>query len=133
MNVNNMRPPKEEIRAFARDGYGNASWVDDEDFSRDFDDIYVTRKMVSRFLTSDDINEKLIINKLVMTLNAFGTKKTNALFRMICTDVQFSVIKAILMFVHQYDFSIGEDVYPNRIMVDILKDIQTRYNLEHIK
>lgn len=133
MTANFQRPSKEEIRAFAKDGYGNSSWVNEEDFERDFEDLFITRKMISRFLVSEVVNEKLILNKVIMSMNAFGMKKTNALFRMICTDVQFSVIKAVLMFVRQYDFSIAEDIYPNRIMMDILRDIQRRYNLEHIK
>ncbi len=133
MTSNIPKLTKEELREFARQHYIKTGWVDEDDFNRDFDDLYVTRKMVSRFLTSTEINEKLIINKIVMTLNAFGVKYTSLLFRAITTDVQFSVIKAVLMFLRQYDFSVAEEVYPNRIMVDILKDIQTRYNLEHIR
>lgn len=123
---------KEQIRSYAREGYGGRGVFNQAQFNRDFNNILTTKKMVSRFLKSGALNERLMINNVVVALNAFGVRKTNVVFRMVCTDVQFSVIKAILMFLRQYDFEVGDDVYPNRIIVDVLRDMSARYNLDHL-
>jgi hypothetical protein len=126
-----MSDVKDLAKEIALDGYGKGVFHA-KTFDRDFAVFMTTRKMVDRFLRTGSINEKLLINNVVMILNIFGTKKTTKIFRVLLDDVQFSVAKAILMFLHQYDWSVGADVWPNRIVVDVLKDITHRYNLEHL-
>lgn len=122
---------KELAREIALEGYGAAAYHE-ASFDKDFNFFLTTRKMITRFLKTGAINEKLLINNVVTALNVFGPVKVTLIFRHLTDDVQFSVVKAILMFLHQYDFRIGGDVYPNRIVVDILKDVSYRYNLEHL-
>lgn len=101
-------------------------------FEKDFNHFMTSRKMITRFLKTGVINEKLLLNTVVILLNVFGTEKVTVIFRILLEDVQFSVIKSFLMFLHQYDFRVGADVYPNRIIVDILRDTSIRFNLEHL-
>lgn len=122
---------KELAREIAREGYSTGVFHS-KAFERDFNVFLTSKKMVTRFIRTGKVNEKLLINNVVTSLNIFGSKKTNAIFRLMLDDVQFSVVKAILMFLHQYDFSISPGVYPNRIVVDMLRDMSLRYNLEHL-
>lgn len=125
---------KEDMWEIARDGVDIDS--DEEiknDFIESFSDIFIIKKMINTFLCSSSVNAKLIINKVITILNVFGKKKTNILLRMTCEDNQFTVVKAILMYLHSYDFAVDTELPPNRIMVDILKDIDQRYSLDHIK
>ena len=126
-----MSDVKDMAKQIALDGYGTGVFHA-KTFDKDFAVFMTTRKMIDRFLKTGAINEKLLINNVVVVLNVFGTKKVSAIFRVLLNDVQFSVVKAILMFLHQYDWAIGADVWPNRIVVDILKDVTHRYNLGHI-
>lgn len=103
-----------------------------KEFEKDFNVFLTTKKMTSRFIRTGKFNDGLMINNIVTVLNVFGKSKTNAIFRLILDDVQFSVVKAILMFLRQYDYTISPEVYPNRIIVDVLRDITLRYNLEHL-
>ena len=126
-----MRDVKDLAREIALNGYGSGVFHA-KTFDKDFAVFMTTRKMIDRFLKTGSINEKLLINNIVVVLNVFGAKKVTAIFRVLLNDVQFSVAKAILMFLHQYDWSIGSEVWPNRIVVDILKDVTHRYNLGHL-
>lgn len=119
-------------RELALEGYGNGRVVSEEDFQRDYGIFLSTRRQITRFLSSGIINEKIIINNVVILLNIFGSKKVIRVFRLLLSDPHFSVIKAVLMFLRQMDWSIGQEVYPNRIMVDILKDTSHRFNLDHL-
>lgn len=122
---------KEIARELALADYGSTAYHQAA-FERDFNFFLTTKKMITRFLKTGNINEKLLINNVVTALNVFGPVKVTLIFRHLTNDVQFSVVKAILMFLKQYDFRVGQDVYPNRIVVDILKDMSVRYNLEHL-
>lgn len=123
--------PKEIARAIALKDYGTSAFHE-ATFNRDFNVFSTTRKMITRFLKTGVVNDKLLINNVVTVLNIFGPKNVTLIFRYLMDDVQFSVVKAILMFLKQYDFRVGQDVYPNRIIVDILKDVSIRYNLDHL-
>ncbi|QBP06259.1 hypothetical protein CPT_Mendera_058 [Stenotrophomonas phage Mendera] len=118
-------------RAIAIDGL-TLTPVKAAEFDKDFAGFSTARRMVSRFLNTGLMNEKLLINNVVILLNVFGAQKTTGVFRVIMDDVQFSVVKAILMWLRQYDSTVSEEVYPNRIMVDILRDMNQRYNLDHL-
>lgn len=126
-----MSDVKDLAKEIALEGYGTGVFHA-KTFDKDFAVFMTTRKMIDRFLKTGAINEKLLINNVVVVLNLFGTRKVTAIFRVLLNDVQFSVVKAILMFLHQYDWAIGADVWPNRIVVDILKDVTHRYNLGHL-
>lgn len=126
-----MSDVKDLAKEIALDGYGTGVFHA-KTFDKDFAVFMTTRKMIDRFLKTGSINEKLLINNVVVVLNIFGTKKVTAIFRVLLDDVQFSVAKAILMFLQQYDWTIGAEVWPNRIVVDILKDLTNRYNLGHL-
>lgn len=123
---------RQKARAIATEGYAKPGFFNGTQFNTDFNVFFMTKKMVSRFLKTGSLNEKLLINNIVITLNTFGVKRTNLVFRIICSDVQFSIIKAILMFLGSYHIDIGEEIHPNRIMVDILRNISQRYNLDHL-
>lgn len=123
---------KDAIKAYAKEGYAGRGVFSPKLFIRDMNTIMTTKKMITRFLSSGALNDKLMINNVILTLNSFGIQKTNVIFRMTCPDAQFGVVKAILMFLRSYRAEVGSNIEPNRIMVDILKDTATRYNLEHL-
>lgn len=123
---------KELARDLAKQAYSSAAVFNDKAFERDFNVFMTSKKMISRFIRTGKFNERLLINNIVTTLNVFGPKTGNAVYRLLLDDVQFSVAKAILMFLHQYDFTVSPDVYPNRIVVDVLRDVTQRYNLNHL-
>lgn len=128
-----VRYTRDDLRAIGKKTYSNrSSFFNTHEFEKDINNILTAKKMVSRFIKSGQLNEKLLLNNVIVSLNAFGIRTTNLLFRLICSDLQFSVIKALMMFLRCYEFSIGTDVEPNRILVDILKDTEQRYNLNHL-
>jgi len=125
--------PVEEVKQFVRESHVQRGVVfNPVKFESEFANLVTTRKMIARFLKTGVINDKLIVNNVICALNAFGLILGNRAFRMLCTDEQFSVIKAILMFLRCYRPGIGEVIEPNRIIVDILRDVSRRYHLDHL-
>lgn len=123
---------KEVTRKIAKEGYGRGVFNHSE-FERDYNVFNTVRKMIVRFLATGKLNDKLLVNNTVIVLNVFGVERTNAIFRLLLNDVEFSVIKAVLMFLNHVDYSISPDVSPNRVISDLLRDVAVRYNLGHIE
>lgn len=123
----------EEIKQFVRESHVQKGAVFNPlKFETEFANLVTTRKMITRFLKTGVINDKLIVNNVICALNSFGIPLGNRAFRLLCTDDQYSVIKAILLFLGCWDASVGINVPPNRIIVDILRDVTRRYHLEHL-
>ena len=123
----------EEVKQFVRESHVQRGAVfNPVKFETEFANLVTTRKMIARFMKTGVINDKLIVNNVICALNAFGIPLGNKAFRMLCTDEQYSVIKAILLFLRCYHPDIGSDIEPNRIIVDILRDVSRRYHLEHL-
>ena len=93
---------------------------------KDLLNLFMVRKMIKRFLNVGTINEKLILNNIIISLNIFGIQKTNILFRSICNDQEFGVVKACLIFLKSYHL-VNDHTRPNHIIKDILNDISHRY------
>lgn len=124
---------RDDVWAIAVEGIApNIIEEEKESIIDSFNEFYTARKMIANMLVSNTINAPLVINKFITLLNEFGSTKTTIIFRMICDDVNFSVAKAILIYLRKYDFKLLDPTPENRIMVDILKDLQRKYDLEHI-
>lgn len=125
--------PVEEVKQFVREGHVQRGAIfNPVKFETEFANLVTTRKMIARFLKTGVINDKLIVNNVICALNSFGAPLGNRAFRMLCTDEQFEVVKAILLFLRCWHPGVGENIEPNRIIVDILRDVSRRYNLEHL-
>lgn len=98
-----MADLKTEAKNLAREKYSNGNVLSEETFGKDYGIFLSTRRQISRFLSSGSINEKIIINNTVILLNIFGKDKVCKVFRLLLNDPQYSVVKAVLMFLRQND------------------------------
>lgn len=88
------------------------------------------RKMIKRFLVDGQINEKLILNNIIILLNQFGIKKSNIMLKILSSPAEFSVVKSCLIFLSSYiELDDTDKGKSNRIMDDILENVKIRYNL----
>lgn len=121
---------KEKIIEIAREDYAVNGFFSDIEFKKDIYNLFIIRKMIKRFLKSGVINEKLVINNIIISINTFGIEKVNQMLRIILSDEEFSIAKSILLFLGCYCLW-DIEIESNRIIDDILTDTATRYNLEH--
>lgn len=128
--MKNIKSIHEEIRSIAKDSPKYRS-TPITDFNKNVwkEDIYVffiIRKMIRRFLTKGEVNEKLLLNNIIICLNIFGSDSVNRILRLMTNDEEFSIIKTILIFLNTYNLK--DDHCPqNKIIKDILNNIIYRY------
>ena len=118
---------KTEVEQLAKKEYNKNGFFNDIEFKKDIYNLFIIRKMVNRFIKSGVINEKLLLNNVVISLNVFGINQINEIFELILTPEEFSIIKSILLFLNCYRSN--SQIKLNRIIDDILSDMSSRYNL----
>jgi uncharacterized protein YbcC (UPF0753/DUF2309 family) len=122
-----LKPLRNIILQIAAEGYEKKIIVNDDVFKKDVFLFFIVRKMVRRFLQKGVINEKLLLNNIIICLNNFGITRTNNIFRLMTEEAEFGVLKACLIFLNSY--SIYDSTRQNQIMKDILDDVTHRYHL----
>jgi hypothetical protein len=91
------------IENLAKSMYSKKGFFNKEDFKRDFRKIFTIKQMIKRFNDSKNINEKLLVNNILIIVNSFGIKNTNLLLKLILEEKeQWSVAKTILIFLYSY-------------------------------
>ena len=118
---------REYVIKIALDAYPNKTMFNEDEFRRDFFRFYIIRKMARRFLSSGTVSDKLLLNNIIICLNVFGIEASNLIWKLICCDDEFGVIKSCLIFLNSLNPS---DPTPHhKPMLDILKDIKHRYTI----
>ena len=123
----NMLTNREYVLKIALDSYPNKIMFNEEEFKRDFFRFYIIRKMARRFISSGSVSDKLLINNIIVCLNVFGILTSNIIFKIICRDDEFGVIKSCLIFLNS--LSKKDPIPHHQQMLDILKDIKHRYTI----
>lgn len=117
---------REEILKVALDAYPNKLLFDEDEFKKHFNFFFVVRKMARRFANVEKVNEMLLLNNIIITLNIFGILCTNFIFNVICTREEFSVIKSCLIFLKSLNPNI-ESIEHSKKMLKILNAIKHDY------
>ena len=72
------------------------------EFKNDMSTVTNIKKMLSRYLTSNKINERLILNHVITLNNVFGIEATNIILFYKLEKKFYPAIKSILIFLNIY-------------------------------
>lgn len=87
--------------AYAKANY-QSPFFSDEDFLKDLNKIVVLKKLFRRFTTSGSINERLVLNNIIILLNVFGLESTNIMLFHKVEHEHWSILKTFLIFLNSY-------------------------------
>jgi len=73
-----------------------------DEFKKDLSTVTNIKKMLSRYLTSNKINERLVLNHVITLNNIFGVEATNVILFYKLEDKFYPAIKSILIFLNIY-------------------------------
>lgn len=117
-----------EVIRLAMQVHEKCKFFNDVEFKKDVYNIFVIKKMVARFLRMGNINEKLILNNIIIALNTFEIERANEMFKLAMTEEEFGVVKSALLFLDA--FTLYDDTTePNELLIAILLDVAKRYHL----
>ncbi|MEG1299072.1 MAG: hypothetical protein RSC93_00015 [Erysipelotrichaceae bacterium] len=119
---------KKDIQEILYSHYKNTN-LSQFDIDEDLEKIYSCRRVIRKCIKGKTINEKVIINNILIAVNTFGIHNVNVLFFNILDELEFSYAKSVLIFLNCYSFKFGLYIDSNDIMDSILKDVLHRYNI----
>jgi hypothetical protein len=95
----NQRLTEQNYIMFAMKHYQNPQCLNIDEFHNDLKRIKYIKRLLSRYVASGELKERLILNHLIILYNSFGAEATKLLFFKI--DKQYwSQLKTFLVFLH---------------------------------
>ena len=95
-----------------------------EEFDSDLNKIIILKKMFKRYLTNGNINERLVLNNIIILINVFGIYPTNVILFYRLEDCFHPIIKSFLIYLdvfkdNSYTKDIDEDPIIQRLLTDL--------------
>lgn len=87
---------------YAKSNYKTAIFSDKE-FNADLAKVVVLKKMFRRYLASGEINERVVLNNIIIMLNVFGIKATNVILFFKLDKEFYGTLKSFLTFLDSYE------------------------------
>lgn len=89
--------------------------------------IYASRTIIRKYIKSNDIKDKLLLNNVIITNNIFGVKLSNYAFYHTFTDDEYKFVKSVLVFLNIYDNTFGFEVEEDESLLNLFNDTLCRY------
>jgi len=118
-----MRLTKENLILYAAKNYYSPKCIDSEEFFEDLKKFNYIKRLISRYIETGVLSERLILNHLIIIFNAFGYEAgLNILELKIHVD-RWNILKPFLIFLK----AIQNDEYTNiemdKYVVEKLREI----------
>lgn len=107
---------------YCRDNYHTPLYNEDE-FRSDVKKIIILKKMFKRYHNTGQLNERLILNNIIILINVFGVEASNIILFYRIEKVYYSYIKAFLQYLNCYiENPISQDVEPSEDIINMLRE-----------
>jgi hypothetical protein len=110
----------ENFIIFCAKHYDNINYCSTEDFLSDINRIKYVKKLITRYISSGDLRERIILNHIIILNNCFGVEVLNKILYLKLKD-QFKYIKPFLILINSLSTSIcngSEVIYTDDIQID---------------
>ena len=108
---------------YAAKHYKNPKFADIDEFYEDLKRFKYIKRLLNRYLETDDLAERLLLNHFIVVFNMFGTEATLEILELKLEDRHWPIVKPFLIFLNyiRNDQYTGITMDPN--VVDILRKI----------
>ena len=89
---------KENFELFAANHYNNPQCADIEEFKEDLSRFKYIKRLLRRYEVSEDLQERLILNHLIVIYNVFGIEAANKMIWFKIERGHWHMIKPFLVF-----------------------------------
>lgn len=91
---------EENLFLFAAKHYYNPQFSDIDEFYEDLKRFKYIKRLANRYLESDELAERLILNHLIVVFNAFGTEAGLNILELKLDEKHWPIIKPFLLFLN---------------------------------
>jgi len=114
---------EENFLLYAANNYKNPNCVDAEEFYDDLNRFKYIKRLLGRYYNDDDLQERLIINHIVILYNVFGIEAATKMLWYKIDKKYWPVIKPILLYLNYITDKVKMGVALDPLMVERLRKI----------
>jgi len=103
---------EENLFIFAAKHYYSPLGIEADEFQKDLKRFKYVKRLINRYLSSDNLSERLILNHLIIIFNVFGVEPGLKILDLKMDEEHWPIIKPFLIFLK----CIRNDQYTNIIM-----------------
>ena len=89
--------------------------------------LFQARTIIRKYIKTTDIKDRLLLNHIIIVNNLLGVKRTNFALYNSLTDIEFSYIKSVLLFIDIYDIEFGSEVDEDEPLLELFNDTLKRF------
>ena len=114
----------EDVVKFAvKHYYSPKGKIDPEEFYDDLKRFKYVKRLVNRYLETDTLSERLILNHLIVIFNVFGPYAGIKLLGLRLDEKQWSVVKPFLEFLNYIKYPQLQNIQSDQKVIEKLKRI----------
>ena len=116
-----MKQDDDFIR-YCRENYHTPLYNED-DFRSDVKKVVILKKMFKRYVNTGQLNERLILNNIIILINVFGIEASNIILFYRIEEKYYPFIKSFLCYLKSYvENPVSSDVEASEEISDILHE-----------
>ena len=108
---------------YAAKHYKNPKFSDIDDFYEDLKRFKYIKRLLNRYLETDELPERLILNHLIVVFNVFGIEATLNILEFKLDDNHWTVIKPFLIFLNYIKNDQYTGITMDPAVVEVLRKI----------
>tara|TARA_Y100001937_G_scaffold79123_1_gene107270 strand:- start:13596 stop:13964 length:369 start_codon:yes stop_codon:yes gene_type:complete len=111
------------FKLYAAQHYNNPECTDVEEFQQDLNRFKYLKRLLTRYDLTGELQERLILNHLIVLYNVFGIKPCNRMILFKINDSHYHYIKPFLVYLHYLAEDEMVDVGMDPHIVNILREV----------
>lgn len=111
------------FKLYAAQHYNNPECLDVEEFNQDVNRFKYIKRLLKRYELTGDLQERLILNHLIVLFNVFGIDAGNRMIWYKVNEEHWHYIKPFLVYLHYLPEKEKIDVGMDPYIVEILREL----------
>ena len=114
---------RKNFKLYASQNYNNPECVDVNEFKEDLSRFKYVKRLLSRYEAHSDLQERLILNHLIVIYNCFGIEAANRMLWYKIDENHWHYIKPFLVFLHYLPENEKVDIPMDPYIVGVLRKL----------
>ena len=111
------------FKLYAAQHYNNPECLDVEEFQQDLNTFKYIKRLLKRYELTGDLQERLILNHLIVLFNVFGIKPGNRMIWYKVNEEHWHYIKPFLVYLHYLSEDAKVEVGMDPYIVQVLREL----------
>lgn len=111
------------FKLFASNNYNNPECEDVEEFKQDLNRFKYLKRLLRRYETTGDLQERLILNHIIVIYNVFGIEAANKMMWFKIEPEHWSYLKTFLVYLHYIPEEEKVEIPLDEKIVEVLREL----------